>query len=188
MNWLAFQVQLKRVALPRRYPPWTSNPRKAMKPILNVLFLILACAPHILRADDFDLYYLGGQSNMEGFGSSAELSDDERQPVKDAWIFQSTPLPDQQPALENGLLYNPVTERASRRTVQLSNAATDSVSSLASPKLFVPNGRTEKSQSSSMLVTVRQSTRPSLCIGGAGNPILKPKPEPIATSINTTIS
>jgi gluconolactonase len=73
-----------------------------MKPILKVLFLILTCAPHALLADDFDLYYLGGQSNMEGFGSSAELSEEERQSVKDAWIFHSTPLPDQQPALGSG--------------------------------------------------------------------------------------
>ncbi|MCA9062798.1 MAG: SMP-30/gluconolactonase/LRE family protein [Planctomycetaceae bacterium] len=51
-----------------------------------------------LRADDFDLYYLGGQSNMEGFGSNRELSESERQEVEGAWIYQPTPVPDQQPA------------------------------------------------------------------------------------------
>ena len=53
-------------------------------------------------ADDFDLYYLGGQSNMEGFGSNRDLSEQDRQPVEHAWIFQSTPMTDQQPALGLG--------------------------------------------------------------------------------------
>ena len=55
-----------------------------------------------LRADDFDLYFLGGQSNMEGFGSNSELDSEDRSPVNDAWIFQSTPMPDQQPAVGLG--------------------------------------------------------------------------------------
>ncbi len=54
------------------------------------------------QADDFDLYYLGGQSNMEGFGSNRELSEQDQRPIEHAWIFQSTPMTDQQPALGLG--------------------------------------------------------------------------------------
>ena len=48
-------------------------------------------------ADEFDLYFLGGQSNMEGFGSVEHLSESDRSTVPGAWIFQSTPTPDQRP-------------------------------------------------------------------------------------------
>jgi gluconolactonase len=63
---------------------------------------IVALSCGLVRADDFDLYYLGGQSNMEGFGSNSELDASNRSPVQDAWIYHSTPLPDQQPALGIG--------------------------------------------------------------------------------------
>ncbi|XZE19018.1 SMP-30/gluconolactonase/LRE family protein [Pirellulaceae bacterium SH449] len=53
-------------------------------------------------ADDFDVYFLGGQSNMEGFGTNSHLSDDWKQPIEGALIFHSTALPDQVPALGLG--------------------------------------------------------------------------------------
>jgi gluconolactonase len=55
------------------------------------------------RADDFELYYLGGQSNMEGFGTNSELSEAERTPVDGAWIYHATGVADQQPALGLGI-------------------------------------------------------------------------------------
>ena len=49
-------------------------------------------------AEEFDVYFLGGQSNMEGFGTNSDLPNAWNQPIDGAWIFQSTPLPDQVPA------------------------------------------------------------------------------------------
>lgn len=64
---------------------------------------MLACLNAPALGSDFDLYFLGGQSNMEGFGTNQELTEVQRQPVDGAWIYQSTPVADQQPALGLGL-------------------------------------------------------------------------------------
>ncbi|HBE71892.1 MAG TPA: hypothetical protein DDW52_27435 [Planctomycetaceae bacterium] len=56
---------------------------------------VLRDAPFAL-AEDFDLYYLGGQSNMEGFGSIGELSEEQAKAVPNVFIFHTQPLPDQQ--------------------------------------------------------------------------------------------
>ena len=64
----------------------------------GVLATFWASAVSTLRADDFELYYLGGQSNMEGFGTNSHLDDTWKQPVAGAWIYQPTAQPDQQPA------------------------------------------------------------------------------------------
>jgi gluconolactonase len=69
----------------------------------NVLFLGLCFALPTTRADDFDLYYLGGQSNMEGFGTNSELTELERAPVEGAWIYHASAVADQQPALGLGI-------------------------------------------------------------------------------------
>ncbi|MFN9912383.1 MAG: sialate O-acetylesterase, partial [Pirellulaceae bacterium] len=70
-----------------------------------IVCLLLAC-PWIpclsVCGDEFDLYYLGGQSNMEGFGKVEELDATQRQVVADAWIYQATPAADQQPATGAG--------------------------------------------------------------------------------------
>ncbi len=42
----------------------------------------------------FKLYYLGGQSNMDGYGKVADLSEDQRAPISGVWIFQGNPAPD----------------------------------------------------------------------------------------------
>lgn len=39
-------------------------------------------------AEEFDVYYLGGQSNMDGYGFVSELSSDlKSEPIEDVWIF-----------------------------------------------------------------------------------------------------
>ena len=55
--------------------------------------LLLAAAP----AAEFDLYLLAGQSNMEGYGTVAELPEDLRGPVEGAWIYQGNLAEDGQP-------------------------------------------------------------------------------------------
>lgn len=65
--------------------------------------MVLAASPRDnTRADEFDLYYLGGQSNMEGFGTNSELDDSWKRPIEGAWIYQATALPDRQPATGKG--------------------------------------------------------------------------------------
>jgi gluconolactonase len=72
---------------------------------LPIVFLLLTFpwgSSTSVQGDDFDLYYLGGQSNMEGFGRVEELDAAQRQTVADAWIYQATPAADQQPATGAG--------------------------------------------------------------------------------------
>lgn len=49
-----------------------------------LLFPFLSC---ILNAADFHVYYLGGQSNMDGYGLVNELPEELREPVEGVWIF-----------------------------------------------------------------------------------------------------
>jgi sugar lactone lactonase YvrE len=72
-----------------------------MKRFWTLFLLGFASSIPSLLADEFDLYYLGGQSNMEGFGYNKDLSDEDRQ-VAGAWIYQATAVPDQNPALGLG--------------------------------------------------------------------------------------
>ncbi|MFN7291176.1 MAG: SMP-30/gluconolactonase/LRE family protein [Pirellula sp.] len=59
-------------------------------------------ATHV-SADEFDVYFLGGQSNMEGFGTNAQLSDDWKRSVDGAWIFHSSAMSDEVPSLGLGI-------------------------------------------------------------------------------------
>lgn len=58
---------------------------------------IAACimTASIARGDEFDLYFLGGQSNMEGFGTAAELPPEDTGPVDGVYIFHAAASPDQ---------------------------------------------------------------------------------------------
>lgn len=46
------------------------------------------------KGDTFMLFYLGGQSNMEGFGYNKELPSELNQPLKDVFIFDGTTAAD----------------------------------------------------------------------------------------------
>jgi len=52
---------------------------------LAAVALALACAAS--RAETYHLYFLGGQSNMEGYGRNAEIHPSDRAPVPNAHIF-----------------------------------------------------------------------------------------------------
>ncbi len=54
------------------------------------------CLVSCVSAAEFDLYYLGGQSNMEGFGNVEDLTAEDKTP-SNVWIFHTTSTPDQQP-------------------------------------------------------------------------------------------
>lgn len=60
--------------------------------------LLLLCLPALGQqpgGDTFRLYFMGGQSNMEGYGYNADLPDSLRGTVDDAWIFQGNPAGDE---------------------------------------------------------------------------------------------
>ncbi|MGH1366823.1 MAG: DUF2817 domain-containing protein [Calditrichia bacterium] len=73
-----------------------------------VLTLLLLCAGY-LSAKDYQLYFLGGQSNMEGFGYNKELPADLRKPFTDVMMFNGQILPDDQAAGTLGL-WSPLQE------------------------------------------------------------------------------
>lgn len=60
-------------------------------------FQPLACAK------DYLLFYLGGQSNMDGFGKVSELPAPLKEPMKGVMIFHGNPAPDNQVADGRGL-------------------------------------------------------------------------------------
>ncbi|MEZ6241586.1 MAG: sialate O-acetylesterase [Phycisphaerales bacterium] len=64
-------------------------------PLLPALALTLA-SPAL--ATDYHLYYLGGQSNMDGFGTVSELPADAASPVDRALIFHPQPTRDDTPS------------------------------------------------------------------------------------------
>lgn len=59
---------------------------------LCVALLSLLTTPAV--AKEYLLYYLGGQSNMEGFGPVSELPEDLQEPVSNVWIFHGNKSPD----------------------------------------------------------------------------------------------
>jgi hypothetical protein len=56
-------------------------------PLLAHLALLLCVATTAAEAKTYAVYYLGGQSNMDGFGSVSELPDDLDDPVDGVYIF-----------------------------------------------------------------------------------------------------
>ncbi len=67
---------------------------------LSALTLILFLFPWILPGqeavkDSIRLFYLGGQSNMDGFGLNSDLHDSITSNLKNVWIFHGNPAPDE---------------------------------------------------------------------------------------------
>ena len=63
-----------------------------------LVVLLLTAVP----ATEYDLYLLAGQSNMEGYGTVAELPEEEREPVEGAVIFHGNTAADAQPEAGTG--------------------------------------------------------------------------------------
>ncbi|HKL38856.1 MAG TPA: sialate O-acetylesterase [Bacteroidales bacterium] len=80
-----------------------------MKHIFIFLLLSLIYSPLAVfsqteaRVDTFRLFYLGGQSNMDGYGFIEELPDSLNKTFQHTWIFHGNSLPDDQPGGGKGL-------------------------------------------------------------------------------------
>lgn len=48
------------------------------------------------KTENIRLFYLGGQSNMTGFGYSKDLPNDLKKSLKDVYIFEGNPVPDEE--------------------------------------------------------------------------------------------
>ncbi|MEY8847506.1 sialate O-acetylesterase [Psychroserpens sp. XS_ASV72] len=63
-----------------------------------VIFLFLFSFSVSIQSQENDpirLFYLGGQSNMEGFGYTKDLPDSLRSNYDNVWIFEGNPVPDE---------------------------------------------------------------------------------------------
>lgn len=69
--------------------------------LLSVLAIVLSAG--ITNAKDFHVYYLGGQSNMDGYGFVKQLPDDLKDGVDNVWIFHGNTAKDGSPADGRGL-------------------------------------------------------------------------------------
>lgn len=68
----------------------------------NILIIAICLLPTLvisqqMKNDTIRVFYLGGQSNMNGFGYNSELPDSLKVEFKNVWIFQGNPAPDDNP-------------------------------------------------------------------------------------------
>jgi carbohydrate esterase-like sialic acid-specific acetylesterase len=64
----------------------------------TLLLLITICISTLsAQPKEFKLYYLGGQSNMEGLGLTSELPEEYKKPVENVWIFSGNIVEDNEP-------------------------------------------------------------------------------------------
>jgi len=62
--------------------------------IVVVLSLLAVSAFAKKKGDEFKLFYLGGQSNMVGYGYNKDLPDSLLKNLDDVWIYQGNPVSD----------------------------------------------------------------------------------------------
>ncbi|WP_298556338.1 sialate O-acetylesterase [uncultured Algibacter sp.] len=62
--------------------------------IFTILLFPLVTFSQKIEKDSIRLFYLGGQSNMDGFGMNSELPDSINVNFKNVWIFHGNPAPD----------------------------------------------------------------------------------------------
>lgn len=65
--------------------------------------IVMFLAPQLANAADYHLYYLGGQSNMDGYGRVNELPDDLQRAVEGVMIFHGNTSPDATPVDGRGV-------------------------------------------------------------------------------------
>lgn len=61
--------------------------------MLRIMLLIMLFSP-VVNAKNYKVYYLGGQSNMEGFGNNHELPERYKIPLAGVKVFTGNPAPD----------------------------------------------------------------------------------------------
>lgn len=69
----------------------------------NVLLFLLLFAFSITFAKEYRLYYLGGQSNMDGFGYNKDLPAELTKPFSNVFIFHGNSSPDSSPVDGKGI-------------------------------------------------------------------------------------
>jgi hypothetical protein len=69
--------------------------------LTGLLFILINFAP--VFAKEYQLFYLGGQSNMDGFGTVDQLPPELNKPVEDVMIFHGNPSPDGTPVDGKGI-------------------------------------------------------------------------------------
>jgi hypothetical protein len=62
-----------------------------------LLLLTICLSTLSAQPKEFKLYYLGGQSNMEGMGLNSELPDEYKNPIENVWIFSGNIVEDNEP-------------------------------------------------------------------------------------------
>lgn len=88
-------------AMPKRFfPGWVWI---CLLPVCAFLMEPALATGQTVARDTFRLYFLGGQSNMEGHGRVAELPDSLRSGFERVWIFEGNATPDEDPAGGLGL-------------------------------------------------------------------------------------
>lgn len=65
-----------------------------MKKNVFLIFTVLLFISQIVTGKEYKLYYLGGQSNMDGMGYVSELPGELKAMVNGVWIFQGNMAPD----------------------------------------------------------------------------------------------
>lgn len=81
--------------------------------LLSTLLILTACndpkgsktqpGSTSVQQDTFHLFFLGGQSNMEGYGFNSDLPKELKSPTPDVFIFGGTPQPDDKPLAGQGI-------------------------------------------------------------------------------------
>lgn len=79
-----------------------------MKNIILIFFFSLPIFLTAQSKDQFLLFYLGGQSNMNGFGYNKDLPAELTKPFDKVWIFSGNPADDNQPNGGDGI-WTPLT-------------------------------------------------------------------------------
>ena len=74
------------------------NGNDAVQHMKYLWFLSLVAYSGPIQATDFHVYYLGGQSNMDGYGYVRDLPDDLQGPQEDIYVFHGNTSPDNQPS------------------------------------------------------------------------------------------
>ncbi len=64
------------------------------RPPIGFLFLTVVLSASLAQAKVYRLYYLGGQSNMDGYGRVKELPGELNRPVQGVMIFHGNTSPD----------------------------------------------------------------------------------------------
>ena len=70
--------------------------------VFVTVFLIFSASKGMCQQivkDTIKIFYMGGQSNMDGYGFNADLPDNLKEGFKNVWIFHGNPAPDES---ENG--------------------------------------------------------------------------------------